>query len=100
MVVTEGGRIVGSVSGGCVRADGAWRARRIVGGGAWKRIRYACSASDACEVGLSCGGESEVWLEKADVQLWRESRQLLDEDGYGMLYTDTATGEKRLERGV
>ena len=25
---------------------------------------------------------------------------LLDEDGYGMLYTDTNTGEKRLERGV
>ena len=27
-------------------------------------------------------------------------RALLDADGYGMLYTDTATGEKRLERGV
>ena len=27
-------------------------------------------------------------------------RALLDEDGYGMLYTNTDTGEKRLERGV
>ena len=27
-------------------------------------------------------------------------RGLLDDDAYGMLYTNTATGEKRLERGV
>ena len=51
-------------------------------------------------MGLSCGGEIDVWLEKADLELWRDVRALLDEDGYGMLYTDTATGEKRLERGV
>src|SRR6185369_1057369 len=40
------------------------------------------------------------WVEEADPELWREVQALLDEDGYGMLYTDTGTGEKRLERGV
>ena len=53
------------------------------------QIHYGVSDSDAFEVGLSCGGEIDVWLEKADVELWRDVRALLDADEYGMLYTDT-----------
>jgi xanthine dehydrogenase accessory factor len=100
MVVTEGGRLVGSVSGGCVESDVAERAKGIFAGEAARQIHYGVTDSDAFEVGLSCGGEIDVWLEKADLDLWRDVRALLDEDGYGMLYTDTSTGEKRLERGV
>jgi xanthine dehydrogenase accessory factor len=100
MVVTEGGRLVGSVSGGCVESDVAERAKGIFSGEPARQIHYGVTDSDAFEVGLSCGGEIDVWLEKADLDLWRDVRALLDEDGYGMLYTDTSTGEKRLERGV
>ncbi len=100
MVVTEGGRIVGSVSGGCVEADVAESAQAVFAGGPPKQIHYGVTDSDAFEVGLSCGGEIDVWLEKADVELWRDVRSLLDADEYGMLYTNTETGEKRLERGV
>jgi xanthine dehydrogenase accessory factor len=100
MVVTSDGRLVGSVSGGCVESDVAERAQAVFAGARASRIHYGVSDSDAFEVGLSCGGEIDVWLEKADVELWREVRQLLDEDGYGMLYTNIETGEKRLERGV
>jgi xanthine dehydrogenase accessory factor len=100
MVVTEGGRIVGSVSGGCVEADVAERAKQVFAGAPASQIHYGVSDSDAFEVGLSCGGEIDVWLEKADAGIWNDVRQLLDEDGYGMLYTDTSTGDKRLERGV
>src|SRR5262245_66232716 len=70
MVVTEGGRIVGSVSGGCVEADVAERAKQVFGGAPASQIHYGVSDSDAFEVGLSCGGEIDVWLEKADVELW------------------------------
>ena len=49
---------------------------------------------------VSCGGEIDVWLELADGELWDEVRALLAADGYGMLYTDTKTGAKHLERGV
>src|SRR4029079_1981843 len=45
-------------------------------------------------------GEMRLWRETHYLELWREFGQWLDEDGYGMLYTDTSTGEKRLERGV
>jgi xanthine dehydrogenase accessory factor len=100
MVITSGGRIVGSVSGGCVEADVAERAQAVFAGAPASQIHYGVSDSDAFEVGLSCGGEIDVWLEKADVELWRDVRALLDADEYGMLYTDTKSGEKRLERGV
>jgi xanthine dehydrogenase accessory factor len=100
MVVTSGGKLVGSVSGGCVESDVAERAQLIFAGGPPNLVHYGVSDSDAFEVGLSCGGEIDVWLEPADLALWRDVWALLDADGYGMLYTNTETGEKRLERGV
>ena len=100
LVVTESGRLVGSVSGGCVEADVAERARAIFAGGPPELIHYGVSDEEAWEVGLSCGGEIDVFLEPADPALWREVRELLDADGFGTLYTDTATGDKRLAPGV
>jgi xanthine dehydrogenase accessory factor len=99
-VVTESGKYVGSVSGGCVESDVAERAKAVFAGGAANLIHYGVSDSDAFEVGLSCGGEIDVWLERADPELWRDVRSVLDNDEYGMLYTNVETGEKRLERGV
>jgi xanthine dehydrogenase accessory factor len=100
MVISENGRFVGSVSGGCVEADVVERSKRIFAGEPANLIHYGVGDDEAWEVGLSCGGEIDVWLEPADADLWSEVRALLDEDGYGMLHTNTETGEKRLERGV
>jgi len=99
-VVTESGAYVGSVSGGCVESDVAERAQAVFGGGPANLIHYGVSDSDAFEVGLSCGGEIDVWLERADPELWRDVRSVLDNDEYAMLYTNVETGEKRLERGA
>jgi xanthine dehydrogenase accessory factor len=100
MVIPEQGRFFGSVSGGCVEADVVERAQKLFAGEPASLVHYGVPDSDAWEVGLSCGGEIDVWLEPADAAIWADVRALLDEDGYGMLYTDTATGEKRLERGL
>jgi xanthine dehydrogenase accessory factor len=100
MVVREDGTFSGSVSGGCVEADVVERAKQVFAGEDARRVHYGVSDGEAWEVGLSCGGEIDVWVEEADPALWREIQSLLDEDGYGMLYTDTSSGEKRLERGV
>src|SRR5580700_144595 len=100
MVVTEAGPFVGSVSGGCVEADVVERAQAVFAGAEPSLVHYGVADSEAWEVGLSCGGEIDVWLELADTRLWAEVAALLDEDGYGMLYTDTTTGAKRLQRGV
>ncbi len=100
MVVREDGTFAGSVSGGCVEADVVEQAKQVLGGGEARRVHYGVTDGEAWEVGLSCGGEIDVWIEEADPVVWREVQSLLAEDGYGMLYTDTSTGEKRLERGV
>src|SRR6187401_3110651 len=80
MVIAEGGGFVGSVSGGCVEADVVVRAEEVFAGEPARQIHYGVSDSDAFEVGLSCGGEIDVWLEKADVELWTDVRALLDAD--------------------
>ena len=100
MVVREDGRFVGSVSGGCVEADLVERAKAMFAGGEGGVVRYGISDGEAWEVGLSCGGQIDVWLEQADPALWREVRSVLDQDVYAMLYTNTRTGDKRLEREV
>jgi xanthine dehydrogenase accessory factor len=99
-VVTSDGKYAGSVSGGCVESDVAERAQQIFAGAAANLIHYGVSDDDAFQVGLSCGGKIDVWLEKADLELWRGIRGLVDSDEYAMLYTNTETGEKRLEKGV
>ena len=73
-VVTEGGRYVGSVSGGCVESDVAERAQKVFAGERANLIHYGVSDDDAFEVGLSCGGKIDVWLERADPALWSEVR--------------------------
>jgi xanthine dehydrogenase accessory factor len=100
MVVRENGSFSGSVSGGCVEADVVERAKQVFGGEEARRVHYGVTDGEAWEVGLSCGGEIDVWVEEADPTLWSEVRALLDSDGYGMLYTDTSTGAKRLEPNV
>jgi xanthine dehydrogenase accessory factor len=100
MVVREDGTFTGSVSGGCVEADVVERAKQIFAGGEARRVHYGVTDGEAWEVGLSCGGEIDVWVEEADPALWRHVQTLLDAEGYGMLYTDTNTGEKRLVQGV
>jgi xanthine dehydrogenase accessory factor len=100
MVVHVDGTFSGSVSGGCVEADVVERARQIFAGGEARRVHYGVTDGEAWEVGLSCGGEIDVWVEEADPALWRDVQSLLDEDGYGMLYTDTSNGGKRLEPGA
>jgi xanthine dehydrogenase accessory factor len=100
MIVRENGTFVGSVSGGCVEADVVERARHVLAGEEARRVHYGVTDGEAWEVGLSCGGEIDVWVEEADPALWNDVRSLLDADGYGMLFTDTNTGEKRLESGI
>ena len=69
-----------------------WSSARRRSSPARRRASSTTASADgeAWEVGLSCGGEIDVWVELADTELWSEVRALLDDDGYGMLYTDTA----------
>lgn len=99
LAVTADGRIVGSVSGGCVEADVAARAKEVLAGGDPTLLTYGIADEEAWSVGLPCGSEIDIWLERADPQLWEQVRETLEREEHAVLSTDLATGEKRLERG-
>jgi xanthine dehydrogenase accessory factor len=60
LLVTDDGRLAGSVSGGCVEgaaAEEIWAARKQ---GRERVIRYGISDEQAWDVGLACGGTIDV----------------------------------------
>ncbi|GAA3475893.1 XdhC/CoxI family protein [Streptomyces yanii] len=60
MLVSEDGRIVGSVSGGCVEAAVCAIAEEVLAGAAPTVERWGVGDEDAFAVGLTCGGTIEV----------------------------------------
>src|SRR5207244_4758947 len=63
LAVTASGRLFGSVSGGCVEADVAERAKSVLAGSAPEVISYGIADDEAWSVGLPCGGEIDVFVE-------------------------------------
>ncbi|HVV59039.1 MAG TPA: XdhC family protein [Gaiellaceae bacterium] len=63
LAITAGGRLFGSVSGGCVEADVAERAKSILAGDAPRIVTYGIADDEAWSVGLPCGGEIDVYVE-------------------------------------
>lgn len=64
--VSERGEIAGSVSSGCVEGDLHERLRGLLGGDEPGLVSYGISDEVAATVGLSCGGEIDVFLDRHD----------------------------------
>jgi xanthine dehydrogenase accessory factor len=64
--VSESGELCGSVSGGCVESDIAEQAKVVLESGVPKLLSYGISDDDALGVGLPCGGEIDVFVERFD----------------------------------
>jgi len=62
--VSESGAICGSVSGGCVESDVVEQARDVLENGVPKLLSYGISDDEALGVGLPCGGEIDVFVER------------------------------------
>ncbi len=64
MVVGEGGRILGSVTiGGCVDAQVIEESAHVLGDNAPRLLELDLGDEEAWEIGLTCGGTIEVFLE-------------------------------------
>lgn len=72
MLVGPDGEAVGSVSGGCVEGAVYELAQSVVGSGAPVLQRYGVSDDDAFEVGLTCGGILDVFVEKVSPETFPE----------------------------
>jgi xanthine dehydrogenase accessory factor len=64
LVVSESGELAGSVSGGCVESDVVLAAQEVLGGGAPRLLTYGITDDMALEIGLPCGGEIDVFVER------------------------------------
>ncbi len=63
MLVTSDGRWRGTVGGGCVEADVVMQALEVVERGTPTFVSHTLTADTAGDIGLSCGGTVELFLE-------------------------------------
>ena len=63
MAVSSTGEIAGSVSGGCVEGAVIERALDVLETGKPELVRFGVSDEQAWEVGLTCGGAIEIYVE-------------------------------------
>ncbi|HCG03127.1 MAG TPA: xanthine dehydrogenase [Chloroflexi bacterium] len=63
MAVTASGKVSGSVSGGCLESAIFEEAQGVLSTRSPKLVHYGITDEMAFEVGLSCGGEVDVFIE-------------------------------------
>jgi xanthine/CO dehydrogenase XdhC/CoxF family maturation factor len=66
LAVSESGEIAGSVSGGCVESDVFQNAQEVIATGEPRLLNYGITDDLAWSVGLPCGGEIDVFVERLD----------------------------------
>jgi xanthine dehydrogenase accessory factor len=72
LAVSERGELFGSVSGGCVESDVALAAGEVIADGAPRLLTYGIEDELAWSVGLPCGGEIDVFVERFEGELPEE----------------------------
>ena len=66
LAISESGKMCGSVSGGCVESDVFENAREVFESGEPRLVSYGFTDDEAWSVGLPCGGEIDVFLERLE----------------------------------
>ncbi len=64
LAINDAGAFVGSVSGGCIEGAVAAEAQQIIKTGEVVTLHFGVSNEQAWEVGLACGGEIDVFVER------------------------------------
>lgn len=63
MAITPSGKMAGSVSGGCLEGAVYEEALEVLASGVPRLLHYGISDEMAWDVGLSCGGTVDVFIE-------------------------------------
>jgi xanthine dehydrogenase accessory factor len=64
MAISDRGEVSGAVSGGCVEGAVVEVAEEVLGGGEPRLLHFGIADEEAWDVGLPCGGEIDVWVER------------------------------------
>ena len=99
MSINEDGEFAGSVSGGCVEGAVIQEAAGIIRDGGVKLLEFGVTNEEAWEVGLACGGEVRVFLERIDdTDLLRELNSAREAGEAVVVLTDLDSGHAHLVR--
>lgn len=97
LVVTAEGDMIGSVSGGCVEKSVVSKALKVLETHRPEIARYGVADEDAWEVGLSCGGEVWIYVQRFFTdQLWTLIDEKLQADQGFALLTNLQEGTQQL----
>ena len=102
MLVGTDMEVAGSVSGGCIEGAVIEEARQVIEQGEARRLTYGVEDETAWSVGLSCGGEVSVWVERhlafaetaATRDVWQALRQAVRGNRPTILLTPLEQGER------
>ena len=64
MAVNDRGEVSGAVSGGCVEGAVVEVAEEVIRNGEPRLLHFGIADSEAWDVGLPCGGEIDIWVER------------------------------------
>ena len=64
MAMNDRGEVSGAVSGGCVEGAVLQVAEEVMAGGPPRLLHFGIADEEAWDVGLPCGGEIDVWVER------------------------------------
>ena len=66
LVVDTDGRMLGSVSGGCIEGAVVKEAQEVIADGKPRLLDFGITNEQAWEVGLACGGKLQIFIERVD----------------------------------
>ena len=66
LVIAADGAFEGSVSGGCVEGAVTHAAKEVIEDGRSRLLEFGVSDDEAWEVGLACGGQIEIFVERIE----------------------------------
>ncbi len=98
LAVNEKGEVAGAVSMGCVENDLREHMLRLLrGAGGARMLHYGAAFDAVLEVGLSCGGEIDVWIRPHDPEsaAWQALRTL-DPHAHAILLTRLAEESEQI----
>lgn len=96
MAITADGDVTGMVSGGCVEGAVIEAAEEVLGGGPPRLLHFGVADEQAWEVGLPCGGEISVWVDRPEGPQSAAFQDLAREGGRGALLTRLDDGRRML----
>ena len=66
LVIAADGAFEGSVSGGCVEGAVIHAAKEVLENGQSRLLEFGVTDDEAWEVGLACGGQIEIFVERVE----------------------------------